>query len=95
MTMFNPPHPGEIIAETLDDLNIGIRELSRALHVAPSTVQRLVSGHSAVSPEMALKLSAVLGSSAKFWLNLQDNYSLWAAQKEVDISKLHRLVAVA
>ncbi|TCL03682.1 hypothetical protein EZJ58_1759 [Sodalis ligni] len=44
MTMFNPPHPGEIIAETLDDLNIGIRELSRALHVAPSTVQRLVGG---------------------------------------------------
>ncbi|WP_413730706.1 helix-turn-helix transcriptional regulator [Sodalis sp. RH22] len=42
---------------------------------------------------MALKLSAVLGSSAKFWLNLQDNYSLWVAQKEVDTSQLHRLVA--
>lgn len=93
MTMFNPPHPGEIITETLDELNIGIREFSRALHVAPSTAQRLVSGHSAVSPEMALKLSAVLGSSAKFWLNLQDNYSLWVAQKEVDTSQLHRLVA--
>ncbi|WP_410015793.1 transcriptional regulator [Sodalis sp. C49] len=39
MSMFNPPQPGEIIAETLDDLNIGIREFSRALHVAPSTAQ--------------------------------------------------------
>ncbi|WP_413734307.1 HigA family addiction module antitoxin [Sodalis sp. RH21] len=95
MTMFNPPPPGEIIAETLDDLNIGIRKFSRALHVAPSTAQRLVSGHSAVSPEMALKLSAALGSSAKFWLNLQDNYSLWVAQKKVDISQLRRLVATA
>lgn len=93
MIMFNPPHPGEVIAETLDDLNIGIRELSRALQVAPSTVHRLVSGGAAVSPEMALKLAAVLGSSAKFWLNLQDNYSLWVAQKEVDTSQLHRLVA--
>ncbi|WP_413722420.1 HigA family addiction module antitoxin [Sodalis sp. RH23] len=59
----------------------------------PATAQRLDSGHSAVSPEMTLKLSAVLGSSAKFWLNLQINYSLWVAQKEVDISQLHRLVA--
>ncbi|WP_413740181.1 HigA family addiction module antitoxin [Sodalis sp. RH14] len=69
MSMFNQPQPGGIIAETLDDLNIGIREFSRALHVAPSTAQQLVSGHSAVSPEMALKLSKVFGSSAKFWLN--------------------------
>ncbi|END9542202.1 transcriptional regulator, partial [Escherichia coli] len=45
MAMFNPPHPGEIIADILEDQNIGIRELARALDVAPSTVQRLVSGN--------------------------------------------------
>ncbi|EOJ3419685.1 transcriptional regulator, partial [Escherichia coli] len=41
MTMFNPPHPGEIIADILEGQNIGSRELARALDVAPSTVQRL------------------------------------------------------
>ncbi|PWC13909.1 HigA family addiction module antitoxin [Brenneria corticis] len=93
MTMHNPPHPGEIIAETLEELGVGIRELARALGVAPSTVQRLVAGNAAISPEMAVKLSTVLGSSAKFWLNLQDNYSLWIAQQTVDTSTLRKLVA--
>lgn len=93
MAMYNPPHPGEVISETLEDLQIGIRELARALQVAPSTVQRLVTGHSSVSPEMAVKLSVVLGSSPKFWLNLQDNHSLWIAQQEIDISHLKRIVA--
>ncbi|MCL2896517.1 HigA family addiction module antitoxin [Brenneria tiliae] len=93
MTMHNPPHPGEIIAETLEELGVGIRELARALDVAPSTVQRLVACNAAISPEMAVRLSTVLGSSAKFWLNLQGNYSLWVAQQNVDTSTLHKLVA--
>ncbi|MNC71598.1 putative HTH-type transcriptional regulator YddM [compost metagenome] len=61
--------------------------------VAPSTAQRLVAGNAAVSPEMAVKLSIVLGSSPEFWLNLQDNYSLWIAKKAVNTSQLKRLVA--
>ncbi|WP_440863697.1 HigA family addiction module antitoxin [Symbiopectobacterium purcellii] len=93
MAMHNPPHPGEIIAETLEELGVGIRELARALSVAPSTAQRLVVGNAAVSPEMAVKLSTVLGSSPKFWLNLQGNYSLWVVQQTIDTSTLHKLVA--
>ena len=60
MKMHNPPHPGEMIEGILEDLDLGIRELARALNVAPSTVQRLVSCHSAVSPEMAVKLAGVV-----------------------------------
>lgn len=93
MAMHNPPHPGEIIAETLEELGVGIRVFARALVVAPSTAQRLVAGNAAVSPEMAVKLSIVLGSSPEFWLNLQDNYSLWIAKKAVNTSQLKRLVA--
>jgi addiction module HigA family antidote len=90
--MFNPPHPGELIAEMLEELNVGIRELARALDVAPSTVQRVVAGNAAISPEMAIKLATVLGSSPKFWMNLQNNYSLWQAEQAVDTSHLRRLV---
>lgn len=88
MKMHNPPHPGEIIADALDELNLGIRELARALNVAPSTAQRLVTCQAAVSPEMAVKLSAVLGSSPRLWLKLQEAYSLDKAEKNVDVSKL-------
>lgn len=68
MAMFNPPHPGEIIADILEDQNIGIRELARALDVAPSTVQRLVSGNATISPEMAVRLAAVLGGTPSSWI---------------------------
>lgn len=88
MKMYNPPHAGELIAETLDELGVGVRDLAKALDVAPSTAHKLINGKSIVTPEMAIKLSAVLGSSPKFWLNIQDNYSLNKAEKIVDTSKL-------
>ncbi|WP_426575613.1 HigA family addiction module antitoxin (plasmid) [Xenorhabdus stockiae] len=88
MKMHNPPHPGEIIADALEELGLGIRDLARALDVAPSTVQRLVTCKASVTPEMAVKLSKVLGSSPRLWLKLQDSYSLDKAEKTVDVSNL-------
>ena len=54
--------------------------------------QRIVTGKMAVTPEMAVKLAAVLESSAEYWLKLQANRSLWIAEQTVDGSRLHRLV---
>lgn len=54
MTIHNPPHAGEIIADIMEDLDIGIRELARALAIAPSTASRMVSGATAVTPEWPL-----------------------------------------
>ncbi|RNJ22095.1 HigA family addiction module antitoxin [Escherichia coli] len=88
MAMFNPPHPGEIIADILEDQNIGIRELARALDVAPSTVQRLVSGNATISPEMTVRLAAVLGGTPSSWIRLQTAWSLEKAEREVDVSHL-------
>lgn len=89
--MHNPPHPGELIQETMEALGVSARQLAKALHVAPSTVQRLINKKAAVSPEMALRLSAVVGSSAHVWLGMQDAYDLWHAEKQLDLSQLHRL----
>lgn len=93
MKMFNPPYPGEIIAETLDELSLSVRDLAKALHVAPSTAHRLVNGEAVLTPEMAIKLSCVLGSSARFWLNLQDSYSISQAEQKIDTSIYKSLVA--
>ncbi|MGO2347983.1 MAG: HigA family addiction module antitoxin, partial [Providencia sp.] len=51
--MFNPPHAGELIIETLDELNLSARDLAKALCVAPSTVHRILKGTAIVTPEMA------------------------------------------
>lgn len=91
--MHNPPHPGGLVKETIESLGINARQLASALDVAPSTVQRLISGKAAVSPEMALRLAAVIGSSENVWLSMQNAYDLWQAKQQLDISKLHSLVA--
>ncbi len=89
--MFNPPHPGELIKETMETLNLSARGLAKALDVAPSTVQRLITGKSDISPEMAIRLSIVIGSSERVWMGMQDAYNLWHARQSIDVSKLRKL----
>lgn len=92
MTMHDPPHPGEFIKETfIDPFGISIRSLAANLGVAPSTITRLVSKQSAVSPEMALRLSKALGRSPESWLAMQYNFDLWKAKRSFDLSNVHKI----
>ncbi|MGD9500457.1 MAG: HigA family addiction module antitoxin, partial [Halothiobacillus sp.] len=56
--------------------------------VAPSTVTRIINGHSAISPEMALRLAKALGRSAESWLAMQHNYDLWQAKQTTDLTRV-------
>lgn len=89
--MHTPPHPGLLIKEAMEALNLSARELARRLGVAPSTLQRVMVGKSDISPEMAIRLSVVIGSSEKVWLALQNDYDLWHARQTLDISSLQRI----
>jgi len=77
MQMHNPPHPGEFLRSVyLEPFGITIRALAATLGVAPSTLNRVVSGKSGISPVMALRLAKALGRSPESWLAMQDNYDL-------------------
>ena len=92
MTMRNPPHPGEFIRETyIDPFDISIRSLAESLGVASSTLARIVSMRSGISPEMALRLSKALGRSAESWLAMQHNFDLWQAKKTADLSDVQKV----
>ncbi len=96
MTMYNPPHPGEFIKVVyLKPLNVSPRSVALKLHVSPSTFSRLLNSKSAISPEMALRLSKCLGRTPESWLAMQDNYNLWHVKSEVDLSNIQPLVAVS
>jgi antitoxin HigA-1 len=83
MRMYNPPHPGEVIDGLyLEPFNVSTREIAAQLRVSPSTFARVVSGKSAISPDMAIRLSKVLGRSPESWLQMQANYDLWIAQEQ-------------
>jgi len=92
MTMHSPPHPGEFIRATyIDPFDISIRSLAESLDVSPSTLARIVSMRSAVSPEMALRLSKAIGRSPESWLAMQHNFDLWQAKKSADLSDVQKI----
>ena len=86
----NPPHPGELILRTYIEpfSEVTGNKVADRLGVARSTFSRLLNGISNVSPEMAVRLSSVLGGSAESWLLLQDSYDLWKARQSVDTRRL-------
>ncbi len=82
MAMHNPPHPGAFILATyLEPFSISARALAENLGVSPSTLTRIIAGKSGISPDMALRLSKVLGRSPESWLAMQDNHNLWLARQ--------------
>ncbi|GLQ00618.1 transcriptional regulator [Methylophaga thalassica] len=92
LQQFNPPHVGELIQRTYIDPfdKVSANKIAEALKVNPSTFHRLLNGKSDLSPEMAVRLSIVLGRSAKSWMRLQENYDLWLASQKVDTKQLKR-----
>ena len=89
----SPMHPGAFIKSVyLQPFDVGSNELARKLQVSPGLVSRLLNGKTDVSPAMALKLSKVLGRSPESWLQMQDNYDLWQARKEVDLNKFEAIL---
>jgi addiction module HigA family antidote len=92
MSIYNPPHPGEFIREIYITPNsISVRKVAESLGVSASTLNRLLNGESNVSPEMALRLSKALGRSPESWLAMQDQYNLWHAKKNLNLSQVKKL----
>jgi len=97
MQMHNPPHPGHFIKATyLEPFELSVRYVAQHLGVSPSTLSRLLNGDSAVSPEMAYRLSIVLGRSPESWLAMQAQYDLWHTNSKkfnklshIDFDDLH------
>lgn len=89
----NPPHPGALIQRTYIEpfAEITGNKIADRLGIARSTFNRLLNGVSNISPEMAVRLSSVLGSSAESWLTLQESYDLWKARQTVNTKDLRRI----
>lgn len=79
-----PTHPGEMLREDfLVDYGLSVAGLAEALGVSRQTVNELLRGRRAMSPEMALRLSRLFGNSAEFWLNAQRAVDLWDAAQAI------------
>ena len=82
MNMHNPPHPGEVVRDTLiEGSNLSITAAAEMLDVSRASLSKLVNCRGGISPEMAIRLSIALKTSSEMWLNLQATYDLWNAEK--------------
>jgi antitoxin HigA-1 len=74
MVMKTPPHPGRLVKGAIDELNLSVAEGATALGISRAQLHRVVAEESSVSPELALRLETVIGSTAEAWLRLQAAY---------------------
>src|SRR5258706_2881780 len=74
-------HPGEILADELNELQISPTELSRQLAVPANRISQIIQGKRAITGDTALRLGHWFGMSPQFWLNLQGAYDMRVAEK--------------
>lgn len=78
----SPTHPGEMLREDfMQDFGLTVTGLAAALGVSRQTANELLQCRRAVSPVMALRLSRLFGNSSTFWLNAQNAFDLWHAER--------------
>ncbi|MCY3768896.1 MAG: HigA family addiction module antitoxin [Gammaproteobacteria bacterium] len=78
--MLNPPHLGELIRESMDDVGWNVTETAAHLGCERGTLSRLLNGKAGVSPNMALALEDVGWGTADHWMRMQGSYELARAR---------------
>src|SRR5579859_2653824 len=75
-------HPGEHLAEELNELGMSAAELARKLDVPTNRITGILNGQRSITGDTALRLAHFFGTSPEFWLNLQSLYDLRLAQQK-------------
>lgn len=73
----NNIHPGEILKEEfLEPLAISAYRLSKETFIPQTRISEIIKGNRRITADTALRFAKYFGTSAKFWLGLQDDYDL-------------------
>ena len=87
-----PIHPGEILADELEEIGISAAELSRQIDVPPNRISQILRGMCDVTADTALRLGQFFGTGPELWMNQQKAYELDKAKAEIGtkIKKIHQ-----
>ena len=69
-------HPGEFLADELDEIGITLSDLSRQIDVPPNRISQIIRGLRDVSADTALRLGQFFGTGPELWMNLQKAHDL-------------------
>lgn len=93
MEMYNPPHPGKSLLEDwIKPLGFTISEFALKIGTSRKNLSEIVNCRTGISPEMALKLSKALGTSAEVWIREQLAYDLWQARQRVNLDNVEVII---
>ncbi len=89
-----PVHPGQFLRETLDELALSQAGFAEAIGISPMRVSHVIKGARPVTAELALLFGRAFGQTPQYWLNLQADYDLKAAEKAL-VKRLRHVIALA
>ena len=95
MTTSSPIHPGEHLAELLEELGIRQYRLAKAIGVPPIRINEIVRRRRSITADTALRIGQALGMTPEFWLNLQRMCDLDVARASTDTKAIQLLVDVS
>ncbi|HMB40417.1 MAG TPA: HigA family addiction module antitoxin [Balneolaceae bacterium] len=87
-------HPGEILKEEfLDEMGITAYRLAKDTFMPQTRISEIIKGRRGITADTALRLSRYFGTSAKFWLGLQEDYDLEneLREKENELNKIRKV----
>jgi addiction module HigA family antidote len=78
-----PIHPGKILFEDMRDEEIGINGLAQAICVPANRISLIVNGKRGITADTAARLALYFGTSAQYWLNIQNHFDLDSIDQSV------------
>ena len=82
-----PIHPGEILADELQELGLSARNLAVQIEVPPNRLYQILAGKRNMTADTALRLGQYFDMTADFWMNLQSAF-------ELDLARQHNGKAI-
>jgi addiction module antidote protein, HigA family len=79
---FSPTHPGEILRDEIEFMNISQRKLATQMGVSYTVLNEILNLKRSVSVELALRVEAVLGLEAELLINMQSKYNIQIARTD-------------
>ena len=94
MKALKAAHPGQILREEfIEALGLTIYGVAKASGIPQSSLSQIVNGKRGITVDTALRLGQYFGTSAEFWSNLQLDYDMRIARRELsrELPKVHPL----
>ena len=79
MQMHNPPHPGLVLKDALDNLPITVTKFAAHLGVSRVTLSRVLNGRAGITADVSIRISEAFGQSPDLWFKMQNTHDFWQA----------------